>query len=68
MKKTIEMIKQNTYERKSLKNSIPKALIASREKRRTDTKNGTIRNETQKQNDKRQILQILKRTKLEANP
>ena len=32
LKKTIEMIKQNTYERKNRKNTIPEALITSREK------------------------------------
>ena len=31
MKKTIEMIKQNTYERKNRKIAIPEALIRSRE-------------------------------------
>ena len=31
-KKTIEMIKQNTYERKNRKNTIPEALTTSREK------------------------------------
>ena len=33
MKKTIEMIKQNTYEKKNVKNTIPEALISSREKK-----------------------------------
>ena len=32
LKKTIEMIKQNTYGRKNCKNTIPEALITSREK------------------------------------
>ena len=32
VKKTIEMIKQNTYERKNRKNTIPEALISHREK------------------------------------
>ena len=32
MKKTIEMIKQNTYEKKNNKNTIPEALISNREK------------------------------------
>ena len=32
MKKTIEMIKQNTYEKKNDKNTIPEALILRREK------------------------------------
>ena len=39
------MIKQNTYERKNRKNTIPEALISHREKekkRRADTKNGNI--------------------------
>ena len=32
MKKTIDMIKQNTYEKKNNKNTIPEALISNREK------------------------------------
>ena len=32
LRKTIEMIKQNTYERENRKNIIPGALITSREK------------------------------------
>ena len=32
LKKTIEMIKQHTYERKNRKNNIPEALISNREK------------------------------------
>ena len=32
MKKTIEMIKQNTYEKKNKKNTIPEALITTKEK------------------------------------
>ena len=32
LKKTIEMIKQNTYERKNRNNVIPEALISNREK------------------------------------
>ena len=32
LKKTIEMIKQNTYERKNRKNTIPEVLISNREK------------------------------------
>ena len=32
LKKTIEMIKQNTYERKNRKNTIPEVLISHREK------------------------------------
>ena len=32
LKKTIEMIKQNTYDRKNRKNTIPEALISNREK------------------------------------
>ena len=34
LKKTIEMIKQNTYERKNRKNTIPEALISNREKKK----------------------------------
>ena len=32
LKKRIELIKQNTYEKKNKKNTIPKALISSKEK------------------------------------
>ena len=32
MKKTIEMNKQNTYEKKNKKNTIPEALITTKEK------------------------------------
>ena len=32
MKKTTEMIKQNTYEKKNKKNTIPEALITTKEK------------------------------------
>ena len=32
LKQTIEMIKQNTYERKNRKNTVPEALISHREK------------------------------------
>ena len=51
LKKTIEMIKQNTYERKDRKNTIPEASILHREKeiKRTDTKNGKIRHKTEEQ-------------------
>ena len=34
LKKTIKMIKQNTYERKNRKNTIPEALITSRKKKK----------------------------------
>ena len=52
MKKIIELIKQNTYEKKNKKNTIPEALISTEEthnKRRTNTKNGTFRNKTEEQ-------------------
>ena len=32
MKKTFEMIKQNTYKKKNNKNTLPEALISNREK------------------------------------
>ena len=51
LKKVIELIKQNTYEKKNKKNTIPEALISTKKtnnKGRTDTKNGTIRCETEK--------------------
>ena len=52
LKKVIELIKQNTYEKKKKKNTIPEALISTEKKTnnqgRTNTKNGTIRYETEK--------------------
>ena len=49
LKKIIELIKQNTYEKK---NTIPEALKSTKEKhilkKRTDSKNGKIRNKTEK--------------------
>ena len=55
MKKIIELIKQNTYEKKNEKNTSPEALISTKEretyyKGRTNTKNGTFRNKTEEQN------------------
>ena len=32
LKKTIELVKQNTYEKKNKKNTIPEALISTKEK------------------------------------
>ena len=50
LKKIIELIKQNTYEKKNKKNTIPEALIASKtnDKRRYGTENRKIRNKTEK--------------------
>ena len=54
LKKIIELIKQNKYEKKNKKNTIPETLISSKEKQmiktkeRTDTENGKIRNKTKK--------------------
>ena len=68
MKKTIEMIKQNTYEKKNNKNTIPEALISNREKeikeepiQRMDKFNTRPRKKTKQQ----QTMQILQCTKLE---
>ena len=65
-KKTIEMIKQNTYEKKNKKNTIPEALITTKEKQMIKEepiqrveKFGT-RRKTGKP-----TMQILQRTKLE---
>ena len=33
LKKTVELIKQNTYEKKNKKNTVPEALISAKEKR-----------------------------------
>ena len=52
MKKIIDLIKQKTYEKNNEKNTIPEALISAKKthiKRRADTKNGKIRNKTEKQ-------------------
>ena len=38
MKKTIELIKQNTYEKKNKKNTIPEALISTKEKHKIKEK------------------------------
>ena len=50
LKKTFEMIKQNTYERKNRKNNTGSTNYKprKRKKRRTDTKNGPIRKQTEK--------------------
>ena len=42
LKKTIEMIKQNTYERKNRKNTISEALSQTMKKKRTNPKIGKI--------------------------
>ena len=50
LKKMIELIKQNTYDRNKKKYTIPEALISTKEKhkkRRTDSENGKIRNKTE---------------------
>ena len=48
LKRIIEFIKQNTYEKKNKQNTTPEALISTKEKQRTDTKNETIRNKAEK--------------------
>ena len=51
LKKIFEVIKQNPYEKKNKKNTIPEALISTKKahnKRRTETKNAKIRNNTEK--------------------
>ena len=51
LKKTIEMIKQNTYKRKNPekpRTGSPDHKPRKRNKRRTNTKNGAIRNQTEK--------------------
>ena len=52
MKKIIELIKQNTYEKKQKEHNSGSLDINKREthnKRRTNTTNGKIRNKTEKQ-------------------
>ena len=59
LKKTLEIIKQNTYERKNRKNTIPEVRITSPEKekkRRTNVKNEKIRYKTEKQNNNRKTM------------
>ena len=66
----IELIKQNTYEKTNKTNTSPEALISSEEKhneRRANTKNGTIRNKTEKQNFWKLYMSILQRSKLDTN-
>ena len=50
LKKTIEMIKQNTYERKNRKNTTGSTNYKPRKRNKikTNTKNGTIRKQTEK--------------------
>ena len=57
-KKTIEIIKQNTYEKKHNKNKIPEALISNREKeiKGEYTKNGKIQHTTEKEIQQQQTL------------
>ena len=63
LKKIIELIKQKTYEKKNKKNTIPEALISTKEKQifkeRTDTENGKIRRKTKKQKFRKPNMQIL---------
>ena len=71
LQKVIELIKQNTNEKKNKKNTIPEALISTKEKQknrgRTDTKTGTTRYKTEKEKFREPSMQILYRTKLDAN-
>ena len=69
LKKTIEMIKQNRYGKKSEKHytGSPDIKPRKRNKRRTNTKNGKIGHKTEKQYYTRKTLQILQRTELEPN-
>ena len=70
LKKIIELIKQNTYEKKNKKNTIPEALISTKgthDKGRTNTKNGTIRYQTEKYKLRKPYLQILQCSKLDTN-
>ena len=59
LKKTIEMIKANTYERKIEKTQYRKPYSQSEKKKKNNAKDGTIRDKTEKQNDKGQTMQIL---------
>ena len=70
MKKTIKMIKQNTYEKKNKKNTIPEALITAKKtsiQRGTDTKNGKTRYQAENKNNRKPTMQILQHTELEPN-
>ena len=52
LKKIIELIKHKTYEKKIKKYTIPESLISTKKthnKRRANTKNGTIRSKTEEQ-------------------
>ena len=70
LKKVIELIKQNTYEKKNKRNTIPEALISTKKtshKGRTNTRNGTIPYETEKLKFRKPNMQILYRYKLDTN-
>ena len=68
LKKTIEMIKQNTYERKNRKNTIPEDLISNREKEIKEEPIQRMERSDTRPKNKRKTLQILERTELESNP
>ena len=62
LKKTIEMIKQNTYERTNRKKHYTGSTDITprkRSKRRTNTKNGKVRHKTKEQIHQRETMQIL---------
>ena len=66
----IELIKQNTYEKKQKEYNTESFAINKRKtnnKGRIDTKIRTIRYKTKKENFRKPNMQILCRTKLDAN-
>ena len=71
IKKTIEMIKQNTYEKKKQEKYKTRNPDHNERKtnnqRRTNIKDGTIRYQAENKNNRKSILQILQCTKLEPN-
>ena len=69
LKKTIELIKQNTNEKKTRKNNTVGIDFGKRKKhnkRGTDTKNGKIRNKTKNQNHGKQTMQVFWSTELDT--
>ena len=70
LKETIELIKQNTYEKKNKKNTIPEALISTKErhiiKEVPIQRMEKTRDKTKNQNYGKEIMQILRSTELDT--
>ena len=69
LKKTIELIKQNPYEKKNKKYNTESIYFGKRKthnEKRTNTRTGKIRHETKKYTVKNQTRQILQCTELDT--